>query len=217
MKQSRFLLINILATAVLYIGSFVALGGSVPTIESNGQEIVRWFSDHGTNARVYAWLAAFISAGLVIFGGQVCALLPKPYRYIFLAGVLGYAITAQVQAWLWAGLAFRPQDLEPATARTLFDTASFWGPLVNGSSVAMAGAFAALGFHKPPVIPPWLVWLSAIFLVEQAIETVTVFGHTGFIAPGGTMNVYLGGILGFLWVGGVVRWALHKLEASPTD
>ncbi len=55
MKPSRFLLINILATAVFYIGSFAALGSSFPTVDSSGQDIVAWFTANGTNARIYAW------------------------------------------------------------------------------------------------------------------------------------------------------------------
>lgn len=125
MKASRLLLINILATGTFYVAGFTALGSSYPTIESTGQEIVAWFSEHGSNARTYAWTAAFLSLGLTIFAGQIATLLPKPHRYIFLAGVLGFAITAQVQAWLWAGLAVHPQDLDPATARTLFDISMY--------------------------------------------------------------------------------------------
>jgi hypothetical protein len=214
MKPSRILLINILATGALYVASFVALGGSVPTIDSSGQEIVQWFSDNGTGARIYAWTAAFISLGLAVFGGQVSALLPKPHRYIFLAGVMGCAITAQIQAWFWAGLAYHPQDLDPAAARTIFDIAAYWGPLVNGSTTTMAAAIAALGFGVSPIVPRWLMSLSAIFFLEQAIETVTVFGRTGFIAPGGTMNVHLGGALGFLWVAGVVHWARQRIDSA---
>jgi len=214
MKPSRVLLISILATGGLYVAGFVALGDSYPTIDSNGQEIVEWFSDNGTRARIYAWTAAFISLGLAIFGGQVSALLPKPHRYIFLAGVLGFAITSQVQAWFWAGLALHPQSLDPPAARTIFDIPAYWGPLVNGSTATMAAAVATLGFGVTPIIPRWLMWLSAIFFVEQAIETVTVFGQTGFIAPGGTMNVYLGGTIGFGWVAGVVYWALQRIDSA---
>jgi hypothetical protein len=214
MKPSRILLINILATGALYVASFAVLGDAFPTIDSSGQEIVEWFSDNSTRARAYAWAAAFFSFGLTIFGGQVSALLPKPHRYIFLAGVLGFAITSQVQAWFWAGLALHPQGLEPAAARTIFDIPAYWGPLVNGSTAAMAAAVAVLGFGGSPIIPPWLTWLSAIFGLEQAIETITVFGQTGFIAPGGTMNVYLGGAIGFLWVAGVVRWAHQRIDRA---
>ena len=139
---------------------------------------------------------------------------PKPHRYIFLTGVLGFAITAQVQGWFWAGLAFHPQGLEPAAARIIFDIPAYWGPLVNGSTTAMAAAVGALGFGVSPIIPRWLTWLSAIFFIEQAIETITVFGQTGFIAPGGTMNVYLGGFIGFFWGAGVVRWALQQIDPA---
>ena len=76
----------------------------------------------------------------------------------------------------------------------------------------MAAAIASLGFRVPPIIPRWLTWLSAIFFLEQVIETITVFGQTGFIAPGGTMNVYLGGGIGFLWVGGLVHWSLQRID-----
>jgi len=211
-KPSRLLLINILATGALYVAGFVALGASYPTIESSGQEIVAWFSVNGASARIYAWTAAFYSFGLVVFGGQVAALLPGTHRYIFLAGVLGFAMTAQVQAWFWAGLAFHPHGLDPVAARTIFDIATYWGPLVNGSTTAMAAAVAALGFAATPIVPRWLTWLSVLFGLEQAVETITVFGQTGFLAPGGAMNVYLGGVLGFLWVAGVVRWALQRMD-----
>lgn len=78
----------------------------------------------------------------------------------------------------------------------------------------MAAAVVTLGFGASPIIPRWLMWLSAIFFLEQAIETVTVFGQIGFIAPGGTMNVYLDGVIGFLWVAGVIRWALQQIDAA---
>ncbi len=214
MKAAHLLVINILITAALYVGSFVALGESLPTINSSGVDIVEWFTSNGVRARTYTWTAALFSMGLAIFGGQVAAVMPKPNSYIFLAGVLGFAITAQVQAWFWAGLAFDPQALNPAAARTVFVMAAFWGPLVNGSTTAMAIAFVALGFRASPIIPNWLTWLSILFFLEQAIETITVFGKTGFIAPGGTMNVYLGGAIGFLWVGGVVYWAGQQMDAA---
>lgn len=212
MTAPRLLLINILATCAFYVASFVALGSDFPTINTNGPEIVQWFSENGVKARIYAWTAAFFSLGLVIFAGQVAALLPAPNRYIFFAGVLGFALTAQVQGWFWAGLAFDPETLDPGAARMLFAVTSYWGPLVNGSTTAMAASVAALGFGRAPIIPRWLAWLSAVFFAEQAIETITVFGQDGFIAPGGTMNVYLGGAIGFLWVAGVVRWSMRRMH-----
>jgi hypothetical protein len=193
-----------------YVASFTALGSSVPTIESSGQEIVAWFTDHAANAQVYAWTAAFAALTLAVFGGMVTNLLPRPNRYIFLGGVLGWVITSQIQAWFWAGLAFAPAGLDPATARTLFDIPQFWGPIVNGSTMTMAAAFAPLAFGRSGIVPRWLGWLSVLFFVEQGLETVTVFGQSGFFAPGGAMNLYLGGAIGMAWVIGVLYWGFQR-------
>ena len=141
-------------------------------------------------------------------------MLPKPHRYIFFAGVLGFAITAQVQAWFWAGLALHPEGLDAGAARTIFDIPNYWGPLVNGSTTTMAAAFAALGFGASRLIPRWLTWLSVLFLLEQAVETITVFGKSGFTAPNGPMNVYLGGVIGFAWTAGVVYWAMQRIDSE---
>jgi hypothetical protein len=205
---------------VLYVASFIALGGSVPTVESSGQEIVDWFTANGTNARIYAWTAAFATLALTVFGGMVATLLPKPHRYIFFGGILMWVITGMVQAWFWAGLALHPEDLDPATARTLFDIPQYWGPIINGSTMTMAAVIAALGIGDSRIVPGWLAWLSVVLFVEQAIETITVFGESGFLAPGGVMNLYLGGVIGVAWVIGVLyrsygRWESPTLQSVP--
>jgi hypothetical protein len=212
-KASAVVLVSGVGWIVLYVASFIALGSSVPTIDSSGEEIVGWFTDNGTNAKVYAWTAAFAALTLVVFGGMVTSLLPRPNRYIFFGGVLGWVITGQVQAWVWAGLAFHPAGLDPATARTIFDIPQYWGPIVNGSTMTMAAAFAPLAFDRSEIVPRWLGWLSVLFFVEQAIETVTVFGTSGFFAPGGAMNLYLGGVIGMAWVIGVLFWGVKRAGA----
>jgi len=219
MKPAVALLISGVGWIAFYVASFVALGGSVPTVESSGQEIVDWFTANPVNARIYAWTAAFAALALTVFGGMVTTLLPKPHRYIFFGGILMWAITGMVQAWFWAGLALHPDDLDPATARTLFDIPQYWGPIINGSTMTMAVAVAALGFGAARVVPRWLAWLSVVLFVEQAIETITVFGETGFLAPGGTMNIYLGGVIGMAWVIGVLFWSYKKWKspAGPID
>src|SRR5437763_6923153 len=37
----------------------------------------------------------------------------------------------------------------------------------------------------------WLGIVTLVALLEQLIETVTLFGNRGFIAPGGPMNLFL--------------------------
>lgn len=213
------LLVSVVSWIVLYVAGFAALGSGFPTVETSGAEIVAWFTDNATNARIYAWTWAITSLPLAVFGAIIASLIPKPNRYILLAGVFGWVIVGQVQAWFWAALALHPEGLEPAAARTIFDVSQYIGPLVNGSTITMAAAFIPLGFGKSPKAPSWLAWLSILFFAEQAIETITVFGETGFIAPGGAMNVYLGGVIGVAWVIGVLVWGWKQMEApegSPT-
>ncbi len=216
-KAPTVLIVSGVGWIVFYFASFTALGSSVPTIESSGQEIVDWFTDNAARAQVYAWTATFAALALTVFGGMVTALLPKPNRYIFFGGILGWVITGMVQAWFWAGLALHPQELDPAVARTLFDIPQYWGPIVNGSTMTMAAAFAPLAFGGSRLVPRWLGWLSVLFFVEQAIETVTVFGESGFIAPGGAMNLYLGGLIGMAWVIGVLIWATKRAGSSAAS
>jgi hypothetical protein len=216
-KAPGVLLVSGVGWIVFYVASFAALGGSVPTTESSGQEIVDWFTDNGVNAQVYAWTAAFAALTLAVFGGMVTSLLPRPHRYIFFGGALGWVITGQVQAWFWAGLALHPEGLDPATARTLFVISQYWGPIVNGSTMTMAAAFGLLALGESAIIPRWLAWLSAVFFVEQGIETITVFGESGFIAPGGAMNIYLGGTIGLAWVVGVLWWGVTRAGTAETS
>ncbi|MCB1018263.1 MAG: hypothetical protein KDB10_24460 [Acidimicrobiales bacterium] len=199
---------------VFYVASFTALGSSVPTVESTGDEVLAWFTANATNAQAYAWTATFAALTLTVFGGMVANLLPRPHRYVFFGGVLGWVVTGQVQAWFWAGLALHPEGLDAATARTLFDIAQYWGPIVNGSTMTMAAAFVPLAFGRSPLLPRWLGWLSVAFFAEQAVETVTVFGESGFLAPGGAMNLYLGGLIGMAWVIGVLVWASRHARAA---
>ncbi len=213
-KAPTVLLVSGVGWIVFYVASWTALGSSVPTIDSSGEEIVAWFTDHSTNAQVYAWTTAFAALTLAVFGGMLTWLLPKPNRYFLFAGVLGWVITSQVQAWFWAGLAFDPAGLEPATARTLFAIPQYWGPIVNGSTMTMAAAFIPLAFGTSAIVPRWLGWLSVLFFVEQGIETVTVFGEGGFFAPGGAMNIYLGGAIGMAWVIAVLYWGFKRAGRS---
>lgn len=212
------LLVSVVGWIVLYVAGFAALGSSVPTVESTGEEVLDWFTDNSTKADTFAWTWALSSLALAVFGAIMASLLPRPHRYLLLGGVFGWVIAGQVQAWFWAGLGLNPEGLEPATARTIFDISAFIGPVVNGSTITMAAAVFPLGLGRTPMVPRWLAWISVAFFVEQAIETITIFGgDSGFIAPGGAMNVYLGGVFGLAWVIGMLVWGMQKLDTAEMD
>ncbi len=215
-KTSRVIIVAGVLWILFYMGSFAALGSSVPTIASSGQDIVKWFTEYGTNARVYAWTTPFAAVALTVWGGTLTGLLPKPHRYVFFGGIMAWVITGMVQAWFWAGLALHPESLDPTVARTLFDIPQYWGPIINGATMTFSAALIPLAFGRHRTIPTWLGLLSVLLFVEQAIETITVFGESGFIAPGGTMNLYLGGVIGMAWVIGVLVWGAQEASSRET-
>jgi hypothetical protein len=64
--------------------------------------------------------------------------------------------------------------------------------VVTGATIAMLAPIAILGWQRRAGLPRWLGIIAAIALIEQIVETITIFGRRGFIAPGGPMNLSLG-------------------------
>ena len=127
-------------------------------------------------------------------------LLPAPHRDVFLIGAIGIVATTAVQSWTWAGLALHADRLEPATARTVLDVALFWGPVLTGATTTMMPPVTLLALLREAGLPVWLGILGAVAFGEQCVETVTVFGSTGFTEPGGAMNLQLGAGLVWAWI-----------------
>jgi hypothetical protein len=91
-----------------------------------------------------------------------------------------------------AGLSWHADRLDPATARTLLDVASFWGPVLTGTTILMLAPITALAWRGQAGLPRWLAVVTGVAALEQLVETVTIFGDRGFTAPGGPMNLLLG-------------------------
>jgi hypothetical protein len=214
MSRSTALILAAVATGVLYIVGAVALG-SPPDAGDAPPQVLAWFRDHQDAARTYAWTATFGTLAFAVMAGIIRGLLPAPAGDIFLIGAAAFVTETAVQAWCWAALALHPNTLQPDTARTILDVASFWGPILTGTTMTMIGAVTVLGLRAQPLIPRWLTALGVIAFAEQAIETITVFGTHGFTAPGGDMNLVLGAGLTLLWLIGLVVWAARRLVVEP--
>jgi hypothetical protein len=215
MSRSQALVAAAVTAGVMYLIGAIALG-SPPEATDSPAQVAAWFRDHHDAARLYAWTVTVGVAAFAAVAGIVRGLLPAPFGYVFLLGAAAFMVESSVQAWFWGGLALHPQTLGPATARTALDIASFWGPVLTAATTTMIGAVTVLGLRRPPLIPPWLTWLGVIAFVEQAVETITVFGTDGFIAPGGDMNLLLGAGLTVLWLIGLVVWAAGARDPGQT-
>ena len=215
MSQSRVLLIAAVAAGALYLSGAIALGTPPDASDTPGQ-VLTWFRDHPDAAQFYAWTLALGTLAFAVVAGIVSGLLPTPNREIFLLGASAFIVETAVQGWTWAGLALHPATLEAATTRTIFDIASFWGPVLTGATTTMIGAVTALGLTRPKRIPNWLFVIGIVAFAEQAIETITVFGTSGFTAPGGDMNLLLGAGITAIWLGATVIWAARRPTVAPS-
>jgi hypothetical protein len=127
------------------------------------------------------------------------------YRHRVIGGI-AILISSAVQSWFWAGLALHADQLEPATARALLDVAVFFGPILTGATTTMMAPVTLLALRSKAGLPMWLGLLGAAAFVEQSIETITIFGSTGFTQPGGAMNLQLGAGLTLAWMMAFGLW-----------
>jgi hypothetical protein len=123
-----------------------------------------------------------------------------------------------IAIWITAGLALHPDQLGSATARTIADVVTMWGPIRTIANIMVA--VPILMAANAGQFPRWLGITAAVFTVEQLIETITIIGPPGsFISPGGPMNFYLGGplfILFFLALGIALSSVRHTAKRPDT-
>jgi hypothetical protein len=204
--ESRVLLASVIAGAVLY-GTAVVTIGTPPGAADSGAEVVTWFRQHAAAVRWSAWAVTAAMPAFAVVFAILRGLLPAPHRDVFLIGAISFIATTSVQLWTWAGLALHADRVEPATARTVVDVALFWGPVLTSATVTFMAPVTLLALRGRAGLPRWLGILGAIACVEQAVETITIFGTSGFIEPGGPMNLQLGAGLVSVWLIAFGVWA----------
>ena len=194
MKRSTAVIAVTVGFALLYLGSTAALG-TPPHADDSGAAVTRWFADHASHVRTAAWLLTLAAPLFAVYAAFVRVHLPAGLRDLFLIGAIAFLAETAVQTWLMLGLAWRGSELAPAAARTLLDVADYWGPVLTSTTIMMLVPVVAAAFGDERRLPRWLGVLAAVAVAEQLVETLTIFGHRGFMAPGGPMNVVLGALL----------------------
>jgi hypothetical protein len=190
-RRSTVLLASTIGFAALYIVAAVVLG-TTPDANDDGPAVLRWFQRNGGHVRAWLWLLTLALPLFATFAALVRSRLPSPHRDVFFFGAIALAAETAVWGWVWAGLSWHTAQLQPATARTLVDVASYYGPVLTGATITMFVAVAIVALGRRAGLPRWLGVLAAVVAIEQLVETITIFGHHGFIAPGGAMNFDLG-------------------------
>jgi hypothetical protein len=192
-----------LLAAIVYVvataGSLFALP-KAPGVNASGEVLVRYYRDHDGALRTATWLLTWSLVPFVILMAHVRSFLSGLCRDVMLISLTVFVTTGTVWTWFNAGLALHAATLDPHIARTLVDISLYFGPILTVADVLLAGAIGLAAWRGDGGLPRWLAYFSAVFVLEQAIETVTIFGKSGFIAPGGDMNFQLGAGLLAVWV-----------------
>ena len=142
MRRSTVLLSATVGFGLFYLAGAIALG-STPEASDNGQTVATWFRDNGDHVRVWMWCLTVSAPLFATFAALIRDALPAPHRDVFFFGAIAFAAETAVQGWLWAGMAWHANDLDPATARTLLDVASFWGPVLTSTTITQVVALAS--------------------------------------------------------------------------
>jgi hypothetical protein len=206
---------TLLVAAVGYValGVFgLAAVGDAPKATDTGEQVVAWFRTHGSGVRWSVWAGTISAPLLSVVVALLRRVLPAPHRDVFLMGGTAIVAATAVQSWTSAGLALHADQLQPATARTVLDVALFFGPVLTGAFITLIAPVTLLALSGR-ALPRWLGVLGAAAVVEQAVETITIFGTSGFTEPGGAMNLQLGAGLVLTWLLAFAVWAGLRREA----
>jgi hypothetical protein len=187
------------AYAVLSGVALIAVG-TLPGAAETGAQVVDWFREHRDSVRWSVWAYTVATPLVAVMIALLRRLLPAPHRDVFLIGGIAYLSTIAVWTWTWAGLSLHADRLDPATARAILDVAVFFGPVFTGTATTMIAPVTLLALRGQARLPLWLGVLGLVTFVEQAVETITIFGSTGFTQPGGAMNMQLGAGLTLTWL-----------------
>lgn len=191
-----------LIAAVLFVVLFAvatALIPDPPHVEDSGAAAVDWLKEHQDDVPTAAHLLSLAVIPFCVLVAWTRSVLPPMHGYAFLVAAGAFLSQALIQAWITAGLALHAGTVSPDTARTLLDIAAYFGPVLTTTDVVLAGA-VALAVFSHAVLPRWVGYASAVFALEQLIESVTVYGDHGFMGPGGDFNAVLGADMFGVWV-----------------
>ena len=199
-RQRQLVLASLVGFGMLYLAAGIALG-TPPKASDTGAVVVAWFQHNGGHIRTWSWLLTVGLPLFAVFAALIRRVLLPVYRDVFFFGAIAFVVEIAVQGWIWSGLALHARHLEPATARTLLDVASYWGPVLISATVMTLAPVALLALGERAGLPRWLGIVTLVALVEQLVETITLFGSHGFIEPGGPMNLFVGaGLTALAWL-----------------
>lgn len=188
-----------LAFAVLFLAAQL-VAPAPPLVTDSGSAVLHYYRSHAADVRLSTWLLVLGGVPYAVFVCWLRSVVPGLGADIAFFGGTTLGVASLIWAWFGAGLALHADTLQPATARVLADVAAYYGPVVTGSALLLAGPVVLAARHPDSGFPRWVGILSVTFVIEQVLETATLFPTHGFAAPGGAANFLIGAPLFLVWV-----------------
>jgi len=168
-------------------------------LDDSPAETVAWLQLHQRDIPVTVVSYALAMIPFAVLVAWVRRALPDVYGYAFLVAAGAFVAEATVSTWFLAGAAVHADTIDPSVARAIVDVGAYFGPVLTTTDVVLAGS-VALAALREGSFPRWFGALSTIFAAEQVAELATVYGRSGFSAPGGEWNSVLGAGLLIIWI-----------------
>lgn len=198
MNRSKVPLLSAVAFVALLTTGTAFLGTPLG-VEASPDETVAWLQLHQDDVPVVVVCFALAMVPFLVLAAWTRRALPDVYGYAFLAAAGAFVAQATVSSWFLAGTALHAETINADVARSLLDVGAYFGPVLTTTDVVMAGA-VALAALRAGALPRWLGWLSAAFALEQLAELSTVYGRSGFAAPGAEFNNVVGAGFLAIWL-----------------
>jgi len=174
---------------------------AAPGVDASGSRLVSFYAAHASGVRLVTWLGALSLVPLALLVANLRARVTHGVsRDITMLGGAGVLSSTIIWLWFGAGLALHAHGMAPATARALADTSAYFAPTLTASIILLITPVGLAAWRGDSGLPRWLGWVTIAFAFEQTVETVTILGRRGFIAPGGAMNFDVGAVLFLVWV-----------------
>jgi len=194
------------------VGLFVV--PSPPDVTASGAALVEYYQVHGSGVRLVAWLGAVSLGPLALLIAHLRTYVRGVGRDVMLLGAMGVMASTAIWLWLGAGLALHPSELRPDTARAIANVAAYFGPVLTVAVIMLVTPVGMSAWRGGTRLPRWLGAITAVFVVEQSLETVTIVSTSGFTAPGGAMNLTLGAGLFLVWI---LAAGIASTSGRPND
>lgn len=197
---SRTLLIATGAYLLFAVAGLSAVG-TFPAATQSEDQLVAWFREKAEAVRLFVWAWTVAIPPLAIMVASLRRLLPAHcIAMFFLIGAISYLVAIEIRNMVMGGSGAscgRPEPRKRSRGARCCDLPWAGTDRIDNYH---DGSGDLVGVASASPNPSLARAFRTVAFLEQAIETITIFGSSGFTQPGGAMIMQLGATLTLGWL-----------------